>query len=203
MVSFAFSLIFTVCLNLSKIGPFIMGGEIDHQSFVVTCQLLLILFDASFDDDIHEFISISFLIYFLTCFELLKGWVVKYFPSLFYINMGIPLLRMRKNLLKHNIFSSLSMFLFPGASLYSYLMVLIFSKDWISILFRMSETDGISIGGFSLSLFSSPFIFVLIDSNLLWLNSSNIFLKSECTIFSTIVDDDFLGASFSSPLSYL
>jgi hypothetical protein len=59
------------------------------------------------------------------------------------------LFRMMKNLLKQSIFYNLSILRFPEGSLYSSLIAWMFSKDWISILLRISLTEGISMGGFS------------------------------------------------------
>lgn len=83
MVPFTFGLIFPITLNFSKVRSFIMRGKIYRNFLIVACKFLLILFNASFDDDIHVLIGIAFFIYFGACVILLKCRVIKYFPSLF------------------------------------------------------------------------------------------------------------------------
>jgi len=176
MIPFTFTLIFTVTLYFSEVGTFIMWGKVDSNFSIVAGGFLLVLFNTTFDDNIHVFISISLFINNLSSFILLKNRVIKYFPTFLCIYTNLPLLRMMKNLLKQSIFSNLSVFLLPGGRLYYSLIACMFSSDWIYILFRISLTEVISIGGFSFNLLSSPVILFLIESNLLLLKSSNIFL---------------------------
>lgn len=154
MVSFSLFLIFCVALYLSEIGTLIVRSKIDHNLLVVAGQFLLILLDAALDDDIHIVISLSLRVNLCACLKLFKSGVLKNLPTLFCMTSEVPLLRMMKNLLKLSIFSRRSMFLLPGGSLYSSRMALMFSRDCISMLLRMSLTDGMSIGGLSFSFLS-------------------------------------------------
>ena len=176
MISLPFCLILTIPLHLSKIGALIVRGEVDNNFGIIARRFFLVLFDTTFDYHIHVFISIPLLINNLSSLVLLKHRIIKYFPTLLCINKELPLFRMIKNLLKHSIFSNLSIFLLPGGKLYYSFIAFMFYKDWIYILFRISLTEGIYMGGFYFNLFSYPIILFLMESNLLLLKSSNIFL---------------------------
>lgn len=154
VISLALSLVLTISLHFSKIWTFVVRSKVHHNFGIVTCHFLFILFDTTLDDDIHVLVSISLSIYNLSSLILLKSWVIKYLPTLLYINTWLPLLRIIKNLLKQSILSNLSIFLLPGGRLYSSLIALMFSSDCIYILLRISLTDGISIGGLSFNLLS-------------------------------------------------
>lgn len=154
MVSFSLLLVFGVPLHFSKIGAFIVRSEVDHDLLIIAGKFLLVLLDAALDDDIHVIVSFPFRVNLGACLKFLKGGVLEDLPSLFCITNGVPLLRMMKNLLKLSIFSRRSMFLLPGGNLYSSLMALMFSRDCISMLFRMSLTEGISMGGLSFNFLS-------------------------------------------------
>ena len=154
MVSFSLLLVLCIALHFSEIGALIVRCEVDHNFLIVAGQFLFILFDAALDDDIHVVVSLSFGVNLCACLKFLEGRVLKYLPSLFCVTNGVPLLRMMKNLLKLSIFSRRSMFLLLGDNLYSSRMALMFSRDCISMLLRMSLTEGMSIGGLSLSFLS-------------------------------------------------
>ena len=154
VVPFAFLLVLTVALDFSKVGPFVVRSEVYCQFGVVTGCFLLVLLHAPLYYHIHVFVSISLLVDLLASLELLECWVIEDFPAFFWVRQQVPLFRMIKNLLKQSIFYNLSIFLFPEGSLYSSLIALMFSKDCISILLRISLTEGISMGGFSFKRFS-------------------------------------------------
>ena len=167
MISFSFCLVLSVGCNLSKIGSLVMRGKINHNLFVITSQFLFILLHTSLNYYIHKLILLPLLVNLMPRLKFHKTRIIKYLPPLLYIFIEVPLFKMRKNLLKHNIFSNRSIFLFPDGNLYSSRIVLIFSKDCISISFKISLTEGISIGGFYFNLCNSLFILFFIISNLL------------------------------------
>ena len=58
VISFSFGLVLSVSLDLSEVGPFVVGGEVDCYFLIVAGHLLLVLLHASFDDDVHVLVSL-------------------------------------------------------------------------------------------------------------------------------------------------
>lgn len=83
MVSFAFRLIFSISLHFAKVGAFVMGSEVYSDLFIVASEFFFVLLDATFDDDIHVFISIAFFINLGASFILFERGVVEYLPPFF------------------------------------------------------------------------------------------------------------------------
>ena len=116
-------------LCLAKMGTLIVGDKIDCYFIVVGCNFLFVLFDASFDDNIHVIFNLSFLIDFVALFDFKVLALVIDFIPFFYVIAWVHLLRITKNLLKKSIKSIFYRFLFPAGLFNSFGRFFIFSKD--------------------------------------------------------------------------
>jgi hypothetical protein len=116
MISFSPFLSFTISLRLTKICSLVMGNEIHYNFLVIAGHFVLILPYTTFDYHKHVVIRLSFTINYLLCLILFKRAIVKYFPPLFYIILYLHLFKIKKNLLKLNIYSNLLILRFPEAT---------------------------------------------------------------------------------------
>ena len=162
-------------LSLSEIRTLIMGDKIDSDFFVVGGGFLFILFNATLYHNVHKVFDFPFLVDLVTLLNDQKLAVIIDSYPLFYVGVVVPLLRMRKNLLKESIVSILYTFLLPEVGLSYLSRFRRFYRDWMLRSFNITLTLTVRTGVSSLSFYISLVILLDIAENRQFWNSSNIF----------------------------
>jgi hypothetical protein len=81
VVPLSLHLVLPVALHFSEIGALVVGSKIDHNLFIETRLLLLVLLHTALDNHVHVFVLVPLLVNLVSRFKLLEGRVVKYLPS--------------------------------------------------------------------------------------------------------------------------
>lgn len=82
MVALPLLLILHVSLHLPEIGALIVRGKVHHDLLVIACNLLLILLNATLNDDVHKLIDFPLAVNHCACFVFLENRIFENLPPL-------------------------------------------------------------------------------------------------------------------------